>query len=787
MLCGMVVSARAQIPGQPSPAERAAAAAVQSPRQMELPAPEVTPLPTPADPAAAEPALPQPGTPPPIPPQVPTSGVSAPPLAGSANVVPSVPVLPVQKVTSSTSSSGQFVVHGPDLSTRSGFSSRCDEAAERLRRLLRDQQKWVLPIVVALKTGRDVDANEPAVKTNIGRLAHGGFHLQLTVQARPDLRAADFDSELIRILLAERILRNQNDITSKRARVLPEWLLTGTTQALTFRDRSRPSAVFAAIFKSGKIYGIEEILEADPGALDALSRTIYETSCCALVLALLDQPNAAAGFQKFLGLLATDSREDRELLNDCFPSLALSASSLNKWWSLQMASLATPGVFEHMGPTETLKTLDQALMLRYEAKTTEAPRSSRLASAKKDDVAAEETPGEEKKNRGLLGWLFGKSDKPADEEAAEAGDDKKQSEPPKPEPGKTKPEPAKEPEKKPEPKPEPPRKEEPPKPEAKKADAASKKDEPPVEEADGEKKKGSRLNPLNWFRGSEKKTDQPAAEPGTDAKSKTKSAPPAPEEKKEQASARSMDAVVRIGVSLLINPAFVDLLAFQQPRPVADQRLPLFSRRKKEEPPAEEEKKAGEKPKADTKKAKAEPAKPEPEKKEEPKSSRKKDGPKKEEEKAKADTKPAAAPAERVRTVSVSIPIEDYANILKRGDRAAILKRTADRLNALLPRANTLFRPVIIEYLAALADIAEGRTKDMDAKLDAIRARKQKAHERAKAVQDYLDFYEASESKDYSGTFDDFLDLPADIQKELPPRTDAISEYLDAVSGEFER
>jgi hypothetical protein len=75
----------------------------------------------------------------------------------------------------------------------------------------------------------------------------------------------------------------------------------------------------------------------------------------------------------------------------------------------------------------------------------------------------------------------------------------------------------------------------------------------------------------------------------------------------------------------------------------------------------------------------------------------------------------------------------------------------------------------------------------MDAKLDAIRARKQKAHERAKAVQDYLDFYEASESKDYSGTFDDFLDLPADIQKELPPRTDAISEYLDAVSGEFER
>ena len=76
--------------------------------------------------------------------------------------------------------------------------------------------------------------------------------------------------------------------------VLPEWLLTGVTQAMSFRDRSRPSAVFAAIFRSGKIYGIEEILDTAPGQLDALSRTIYETSCCALVLALLDQPEGPA-------------------------------------------------------------------------------------------------------------------------------------------------------------------------------------------------------------------------------------------------------------------------------------------------------------------------------------------------------------------------------------------------------------------------------------------------------------------------------------------------------------
>lgn len=786
IFCGVL---SAQIPKQPSRGERESAAAIQAPRTVNLPPPASTPPPAPPGLDLADEKLPLPKMASPLPPAVGAVTAAPPPIPGrpGPSVVPSVPMSPVAKVTSSTSASGQFVVHGPDLATRSGFSSRCDEVAERLRRLLRDQQPWVLPIVVSLKTGREVDMSQPAVRTIIGKMTQGGFHLQLTVQARPDLRAEDFHSELVRILLAERILRNQSDITSKRSRVLPEWLLIGTTQALTFRERSRPSAVFAAVFKSGKIYGIEEILEAAPGDLDALSRTIYETSCCALVLALLDQPEGSARFQKLLGSLATDSREDRDLLVACFPGLAETGSSLNKWWSLQMASLATPGVFEHMGPTETLKALDQALVFRYEGTA-----SARVASASKKSADSEEPAEEEpKKSRGLLGWLFGKGgDKSDGDEGSESGEAKPAEPKKKPAPPKEKEEEKEEPEpEKPAPPKEPEKKAEEPPPKKKEkeqpAKAAPKKDQNKEEDATEEpaKKRGF----FNWLRGKkdeEKKEEEVPKTKGGSASARSGSSGVLSAQCSMPGGMDLLSLLLATPANLLQNhSALLAPFGFAGSRQV-DLKTPLFKRKPRDESPPEEEKPKDESGRKEEKPAAKKEEPPGKEKEEEAKPEPRKSRKKEEEPEAKAERKPAP---ERPRTVSLTIPIEDYATVMKRGDRSAILKRTAASLNALLPRANVLLRPVIVEYIAALAEMQEGKTKGMDEKLAAIRARKKAAYERAKAVEDHLDWFEASEGEDYSGTFDDFLSLPSAIQKELPPRTDPLSKYLDAVNAEFEK
>lgn len=898
VLLSMAVSRQlcAQTPPEPplpvtsSREARAAAAAIQTPSNVRPPPPIPSQLAAPAGPESTMPA-PPPASP--IPPQAP--GATAEPAQRGVPSAPaaapsSLPTGFTSRVTSSTSASGQFKVYGKDLQTRSPFSARCDEVADALRRLLRDNDPWVLPVVVSIKSPPEVKFSGPAVSTTISQITNGGFHLQVTVQLRPDLRPAAIDAELTRILIAERILRNKTAITTSRSMVLPEWLLTGITQAMTFRDRARPSAVFAAIFKSGKIYGIEEILDVAPGQLDALSRTIYETSCCALVMALLDQIEGPAGMKQFLSLLAVDSRDDRDLLNQCFPGLALSSSSLNKWWSLQMASLATPSVFETLGPTATRKALAEALMIHYESTAESAPKRSVVADTDAADAPPGEPPPEEKKQgllgrifgkdgggegdggvktreaagtgakpardmppeeavqeeekkRGMFGRLFGGSPSAPDEPgAAEAAEEKKlkpeagSGPPPEPEKAskeKKKPDapPTDEPapdeprkpglfgrmfgssaakedteaapgdeKKKAEPAPKAERKkEDKPKPEAEPATKTENKpasrkkaapDEPESPDAPAEPKKRGLFGRM-FGSGSEAGGGQ---DPGSGS---DKKAPPKKSDEETRKDEKKDESAALMGgpsdpVLVLQNhwmtmaSHWIDLadrLWHQYTGVDSARQVKLrlgFSRKKtdEEEKPAEEqdgkktktEKSGEEKPAGKSEKEKTEKADDNPVK--------------------KASPAPAAKPksnSPKPRMVRVSIPLDDYANIMKRKDRAIILNGTSRALAALTPRAHVLFRPIIDDYIALVTDLQEGKTKDADQRLEALRTRTAKASDQAKAVEEQLDLYEANETKNYSGAFEDYLKLPAQIEKELPVRDDAISRYLDALDLEFGR
>ncbi|MEQ1747955.1 MAG: hypothetical protein ABL974_00925 [Prosthecobacter sp.] len=255
----------------------------------------------------------------------------------------------------------------------------------------------------------------------VSQITHGGFHLQVSVNLRADLRPTDVRAEIIRVLLAERILRNQKELTSKRAMLLPDWLFTGIIEALDYRKRTRPSALFAAIFKSGKIYGIEEIIEASPVQMDGLSKTIYQTSCCALVLALLDQPESGKRLNNFLASLSSDPRPERELLNLSFPSFATTPASLNKWWSLQLASLSSPSVSEPLSAADTLKVLEEALTLRYQAKQSDIPKPRPVIAITAPKLIAEE---EEKPQPTIV---ENKVPTPAEADAAEPTEEKKRS------------------------------------------------------------------------------------------------------------------------------------------------------------------------------------------------------------------------------------------------------------------------------------------------------------------------------------------------------------------------
>jgi len=913
-------------------------------------------------------------------------------------------------ITSSTSTSRQFIVHGKVFETRSAMSTRCEEISQDLRKVLNDKEAWVLPIVVVLNQGEAAAKSKaPPISTTISELNFGGFHLQVTVNEVPGLTEADLRREVVRALLAERILRNHQKIETPKGRLLlPDWIMTGVLHGMDYRASPTPSAVFAKLFRSGKIYGIEEIIEASPVEMDGLSRTIYETSCCALVLALVDQPSGPQNLNKFLNALASDPRSERELLGAAFPNFAASASSLNKWWSLQLATLARPGIGEPLTPAESIKAIEDAITLHYEAPPAEVPKNVKLhpfilpaplpvvaespapassssaeapgktktkaeakdgpsgeeqkpkcsllrrllflgdatekddkpkpedkpaetaaAAAEKEKKAEEEkkpsfmgrlfgagsdekkTPAEpaakdskpkpadkpaeataavekekkaeEEKKPGFMGRLFGAgseekktpaepaakdskpkpADKPAEATAAVEKEKKVEGErtvglmdrffgassgekktPAEPAAKDSKPKPADKPaettaaaekekkdaeEKKPgfmgrlfgagseekKPAEKPSAKESKPKPadkpavsatadkdtkvpekEKEKAAAIEKpkvtvKKEPEAKSENPEEKKPTKFNPMNWFRGDKK----PAEEKPADKKSEDKPA------KEKQAFLTPPDT---LDVARLISPMLADAWQLLAPAAARQTAEPLFDFRKRKPKAGEEEKtepKSEEPAKKSAKKPEAE-DKPTAKKSDKPHTTNPNSKPASKPSAKAADkprtTSPSAKPAtpEQVKAsaaaaenalVQVDLPLEEYQHILNHPDKSKILSFNIASLRALELRVSVLFRPVIKGYQAAVLDIEAGKTKDMDKRLAALHEFALIAYQKSIAVRDYLDWFEASESGRLSGKFDSYLNLPTTIQKELPPRTDPISKYLDAIDKEFSK
>jgi hypothetical protein len=829
--------------GAPSEAEKQAAAAIQAPAAPMLAPPlpgQLQAVPAESKPAAGTPQPPVPApaaTTPPRPALAPPPGRIPDTTPPAATPAPSVP-LSKAKQASSTSTSGQFIVHGDDLKLRSAFSGRCEEISENLRQLLRDKEPWALPVVVLLKTGDAARTPGPAASTTISQISHGGFHLQVTVNVRGDLRPSDLRAEVVRVLLAERILRNQKQLASNRERLLPDWVFTGVLEAMDYRKRARPSALFAAIFKSGKIYGIEEIIEASAAEIeDGLSKTIYQTSCCALVLALLDQPEGGLRLTKFLNSLAADKRPERELLNQWFPGFAATPASLNKWWSLQMASLAMPSVSEPLTPAETMKQLDDALTLRFKAAPGEVPKPRPVAAAA--TPANESTPPQasapavtapneaaaDEKKPSLIKRLFTlEKREPSNEEVIALAAAKAESAPaaePKTgrpqrrsmfsrrsgeenEAGETA---AAE------------------KAAAVEKPAASSAAAPPAaapkaDEQPADEDKGSRLNPLNWFRG-KKQQEKDAAEPNT----KDGQAARQPAAKLLWAwSPLAADVWAMAEAAVQEEPksrpteGFLGLKFGRKKKEAAEPEAPKTETTKSEAPKkaapqSEASKKETASPKAKSvpKKAELAPAAEEPAKKEEgtkqvaPPIKIKRlfgSGKKDEEEAEVSKPGPSTSPPPKAATQAVpasdtqrpssgttdaALPIEDYAVVLKRKDRKEILGRSLNALAGLQTRAAVLFRPIVADYSQVVADLMEGKSKGADERLRNLRARAGKALEQSKAVRDFVDVYEANESPVFSGLFEDYLKLPENITNELPPRSDPLSNYLDALDREFAR
>lgn len=296
-------------------------------------------------------------------------------LNADERAVPAAPAGRLAPTAEETlSSSGQFVIRGGSAEERSDLAMRADEVRADLVLLLERAEPLGggLPAAPA-EAGEpqpvhlriDPAAVKPAAAVRqIEGAARPTFHLVLAGAGAA--RSSGFREELVRLLLAERMLRGPVPSTlAQRQDLVPAWLAVGVLEAMEHARLRSPSRRFAAIFEAGQSLAVEEILTARPERLDPVSREIFAASACGLVLMLLDQPQGPQRFQQLLANMAASTESWQRQLVRTFPGLALSRQSLEKWWSLQLASLAQPEMTEFAGAAQTDRQLEAALSFRH--------------------------------------------------------------------------------------------------------------------------------------------------------------------------------------------------------------------------------------------------------------------------------------------------------------------------------------------------------------------------------------------------------------------------------------
>ena len=101
-------------------------------------------------------------------------------------------------------------------------------------------------------------------------------------------------------------------------------------------------------------------------------------------------------------------------------------------------------------------------------------------------------------------------------------------------------------------------------------------------------------------------------------------------------------------------------------------------------------------------------------------------------------------------------------------------------------RANPVMRPIVREYQQIAALLARGKRKRIIERLARLQMTHTKLVARMSDVDDYMNWFEATQTNSRSGVFADYLKAAGDSQIPAPRRRDALSVYLDSLAEQFE-
>lgn len=263
------------------------------------------------------------------------------------------------------SKSRQFVVYGRDSLVVGAVATKADEIRSALLAFLDLPTTWKHQVTLVLTGDPAAPAAANPIRTRIN-VIDGTPGYEIRVHVGGGINLEKLHTAVVTMLLYERALRNTDSDAFPEEVGLPPWLAIGIDQALLWRAGKIDRHLYQSLFERSEMLSPEQILGyKTPEKLDASTRSVYDASCGVLILCLANQPGGKDALIRLLDQAIFAEGTGEEMIARHFPSFGLTSNALNKWWALQLASLASATPTECYTPAETERRLVEALTFMY--------------------------------------------------------------------------------------------------------------------------------------------------------------------------------------------------------------------------------------------------------------------------------------------------------------------------------------------------------------------------------------------------------------------------------------
>ena len=130
--------------------------------------------------------------------------------------------------------------------------------------------------------------------------------------------------------------------------------------------------------------------------------------------------------------------------------------------------------------------------------------------------------------------------------------------------------------------------------------------------------------------------------------------------------------------------------------------------------------------------------------------------------------------------------LDEFSVFLRDPATKRVLIHLRRDLRLLEARAQPIYCPLIGEYEKTAALLSRRKTNGITERLFQLRESRKAATLKMRMISDYMNWFEATQSKIPSGLFDDYMKAADAAESAADRRHDSISVYLDVFETQFQ-